>query len=131
MIVVDASAVLELLLLGPQATAVRDRLFANEEFLAAPHLLDLEIVQVLRRLALRQSISHDRAGQALDDLAAMRITRYAHLPLLRRIWSLSANLTAYDAAYLALAEVLDAGLVTCDSAFRAVPGSDVEISLIE
>ena len=128
--VVDASAVLELLLRGPRTNEVDRLLLGSGEPLAAPHLLDLEVAQVLRRIASRGLITPERAEQALDDLGALPIGRFEHLPLLRRVWALRENLTAYDAAYLALAESLDAPLVTCDAALRAAPGRSVDVILV-
>lgn len=130
MIVVDASAALELLLQGAHARAVASVTLAAGESLAAPHLLDLEVAQVMRRLARSGRIDDPRAAQAFDDLDAMPIIRYDHLPLLRRVWSLRSNVTAYDAAYLVLAEALGARLVTCDAALRRVPGCAAEVICI-
>lgn len=127
MIVVDASALLEVLLRGPRADAVARYLFGGGVGLAAPHLIDLEVAQVLRRIAARGALSAHRAAQAFDDLGAMPMTRYDHLPLLPRVWALRDNLTAYDAAYLSLAEALGAPLVTCDAALRATPGRCVDV----
>ena len=112
MIVMDASAVLEVLLQMPAASRVSRRIFAAGETLHAPHLLDVEIAQVLRRYARSGIISSDRGAEALTDLADLPIHRYPHFILLPRIWQLRHNLTAYDAAYLALAEALDAPLLT-------------------
>jgi predicted nucleic acid-binding protein len=129
-IVVDASAVLELLLRGPRAPDLGRLLLAGGAPLAAPHLIDLEVAQVLRRIASRGLLPASRAAQAFDDLAAMPIARYDHLPLLPRVWALRENLTAYDAAYLALAEAVDAPLVTCDAALRAAPDRSVDVIVV-
>ena len=120
MIVVDASAILEVLLQTPEASRVSRRIFATGETLHAPHLLDLEIAQVLRRYLRLGVISADRGANALEDLADLALHRYPHFVLLPRIWQLRHNLTAYDAAYLALAEALDAPLVTRDRALASV-----------
>ena len=120
MIVVDASAILEVLLQTPEASRVSRRIFATGETLHAPHLLDLEIAQVLRRYLRLRVISADRGANALEDLADLPLHRYPHFVLLPRIWQLRYNLTAYDAAYLALAEALDAPLVTRDRALASV-----------
>lgn len=122
MIVVDASAVLEILLQTPAAPRVSRRIFASGETLHAPHLLDVEIAQVLRRYARSGVISSDRGAEALTDLADLPLNRYPHFVLLPRIWQLRHNVTAYDAAYLALAEALDAPLLTRDRALAAAGG---------
>ena len=98
MIVVDASALLEALLRTPAAPAVENRLFDARESLHAPHLIDIEVTQVLRRYAAAGEIAADRGREALDDLAALALRRYPHEFLLARVWELRRNLTAYDAA---------------------------------
>lgn len=130
MIVVDASALLELLFRTGAAEAIEDRLFGGET-LHAPHLLDLEVAQVLRRYQRAGELSVQRGLEALEDLASFRIERYPHTIFLPRIWSLRANATACDACYLALSEVLDAPLLTCDHRLCAVPGHDARIELVE
>ena len=129
MIVVDASAVLEVLLQTPDAFRVGRRLFASGETLHAPHLLDVEIAQVLRRYARSGAISTERGAEALADLNDLPLSRYPHSVLLPRIWELRHNLTAYDAVYLALAEALDAPLVTRDRAL-ALAGAKVRVELV-
>jgi predicted nucleic acid-binding protein len=128
-IVVDASAALEVLLNTRAARPVADRLFGQGESLHAPHLIDVEVAQVLRRLHRRGEIDRTRAAQALEDLSDLPLTRYPHQVLLPRIWGLRDNATAYDAAYLALAEALDAVLVTCDGALAAVPGCAARVEV--
>jgi predicted nucleic acid-binding protein len=128
-IVTDASIVLELLLRTPTADAVEARLFGEGETLHAPHLLDVEIAQVLRRYASRGEISAARGRLSLNLLGRLPITRYTHEPLLARVWALRDNLTAYDAAYLALAEALGATLVTRDEHLAAAPGTRAAIEL--
>lgn len=130
MIVVDASAVIEVLLNTPAGVRVAGRLFADGETLHAPHLLDLEVTQVLRRYALSAELDAARSAQALEDLAALPLSRYPHDVLLPRIWELRHNVTAYDAAYVALAEALAAPLVTRDAALAASRGHAARIELL-
>ena len=130
MIVVDASALLEILLRTPAAGAVEDRLFAPGETLHAPHLLDVEAAQVIRRYTASGEIDGERGRLALDDLADFPLRRYPHDFLLPRIWSLRKNLTGYDAAYVALAEALDAPLLTRDRRLAAAAGQHAKIILV-
>jgi predicted nucleic acid-binding protein len=130
MIVVDASAIIEVLLRTPAAAAVDARLFEPGETLHAPHLLDVEVAQVVRRYVANGDVDADRGREALDDLAALRLRRYPHDLLLPRIWALRHNLTAYDAAYVALAEALDAPLLTRDRRLAAAAGVSARIELI-
>lgn len=127
MIVVDASAFLEVLLRTPAASIVEERIFAQGETLHAPHLVDLEIAQVLRRYVRTEEIDAARGEEALHDFADFPITRYSHHPFLIRIWTFRGNATAYDAAYLALAEVLAAPLLTRDRHLASVPGHTASI----
>lgn len=114
MIVLDASAAVEWLLGLQLASAVEERLAELHETLHAPHLLTVEVAQVVRRYESRGSISAARGAAALRDLADLDVTCYPHEPLLPAVWRLRANLTAYDAMYVALAHVLDATLLTLD-----------------
>ncbi|MDR3722122.1 MAG: type II toxin-antitoxin system VapC family toxin [Candidatus Acidoferrales bacterium] len=127
--VVDASAILEVLLRTPAARHVDRLIFAAGETLHAPHLIDLEVAQVLRRYVRSSIISAERGAEALADLADFPLTRYPHLILLNRIWQLRGGVTTYDAAYLALAEALDARLVTRDRAL-AKAGSRARVKVI-
>ena len=130
LIVVDASAVVEVLLQTSAAGALMDRFFGDGETLHAPHLLDVEVAQMLRRYARTGSLSSGRGAEALQDLADFPIARYPHQPFLARIWALRHNVTAYDAAYLALAEALSAPLVTRDSRLASAPGHEARIELL-
>jgi predicted nucleic acid-binding protein len=130
MIVVDASALLEALLRTPAAKVVEDRLFAPRQTLHAPHLLDVEVAQVIRRYAAKGEIDSTRGRMALIDLADLPLRRYPHDFLLPRIWSLRNNLTAYDAAYVALAEALDAPLLTRDQRLAAAAGHRAQVELV-
>ena len=90
--------------------------------LHAPHLIDLEIAQVLRRYCMSNEIRAERAEEALADLEILGIYRHSHDLLLPRVWQLRHNVTAYDAAYLALAEALSAPLLTADRRLARAPG---------
>jgi len=129
-IVVDASAVVELLLNTPTGRAVAERLERSGSTLHAPHLLDIEVAQVLRRLARQGDIEPLRGHEALADLAALPLRRYPHRFLLSRIWELRENLTAYDAAYCALAEALDATLLTCDHRIARAPQHGARVDVV-
>jgi predicted nucleic acid-binding protein len=113
-IVVDASALLEVLLRTPRGQAIEARFFDGSESLHSPHLLDVEVAQVIRRFAMTGEIDAARAQAALDDFLDLPILRHSHSLLLRRVWALRTNLTAYDAAYVALAETLEATFLTHD-----------------
>ena len=101
----------------------------NIQPLHAPHLLELEIAQVLRRYVRSASISAERAAEALADFLDLPLTRYPHFVLLPRVWQMRHNLTAYGAAYLALAEALNAPLLTRDRAL-ATTHSRARVHLI-
>lgn len=122
MIVLDASTVVELLLNTAAGARVASRIEDPQLSLHAPHLLDLEVAQAMRRYASTGILETDRAAQALTRLRELDLERWSHEPLLPRIWELRDNLTAYDGAYVALAEALDAPLVTYDRRIVAAPG---------
>jgi predicted nucleic acid-binding protein len=113
-IVVDASALLEVLLRTPLGEAIESRLFDRSQTLHSPYLLDIEVAQVIRRFAMMREIEAERAQAALDDFIGLPIWRHPHGFLLPRVWALRNNFSAYDAVYVALAEVLDATLLTHD-----------------
>jgi predicted nucleic acid-binding protein len=121
LIVIDASGLLDVLLARPEATHGLKRLLSDEgqQALHAPELVELETLNALRRLVSRGEISARRATEAVTDLEHARMTRYPHGPFRRRIWELRDELTAYDAAYLALAEALGATLFTGDAGLAA------------
>lgn len=130
MIVLDASAALELLLVTDKGRRVAERIAPPEETLHAPHLIDLEVAQVLRRYVGRREIAEVRAGQALEDFRDLDLNRYPHDVFLARIWELRHNVSAYDAAYLALAEALGARLLTSDARLGDVPNTRARIELV-
>ena len=131
MIVIDASAVLELLLRTERGGQVEARVFEAEEALAAPHLLDVEVAQALRRLVALKQLSRPRAVQSLHDYADLRIERFPHLDLLPRIWQLRDSMSAYDAVYVALTEALEVSLLTCDGKLGRSHGHRASIELFE
>lgn len=130
MIVLDASAAIEWLLQSPTGAKIDQRIFSASQSLHAPHLLDVEVAQVLLRYVRDRMITARRGQEALEDLADVRLSRYPHDFLVPRIWQLRATLTAYDAAYVALAEVLDAPLVTCDAKIAAASGHHAQVEVV-
>ncbi len=129
MIVVDASVVIQMLVADDAGRGLAAR-FAGIDAAAAPHFLDLEVANVFRRL-VREAVLTDRRGlEALGDLASMRIARHAHEILLPRIWALRDALTAYDASYVALAEMLNADLWTRDRRLARATGVRCHIELL-
>jgi len=129
-IVIDASAAVELLLGTAASVQVRARLLTVEDSLHAPHLIDLEVLQALRRHFFSGALSLGQAEEALADFSDLSVIRYPHDLFLPRIWELRHNVTAYDAAYLALAEALDAPLVTCDKSLASSSGHRVNVELV-
>lgn len=130
MIVVDASAIIDYLTRTDAFERIRERVDAPGEDLHAPHVLDLEVVHGLRRMTLRRTLEASRAEEALHDFAGLRVSRYPHTAFLTRIWELRANMTAFDAAYVALAEALDAPLLTTDGRLARAPAHRATIELI-
>lgn len=131
MIVVDASALLDLLLQTPLGTRVETRLFRDRDEFHVPHLADVEVTQGLRRLVRAGEVSSDRAADALADLADLDLHRHPHIDLVTRAWKLRENVTAYDAMYIALAEALEAPIVTCDTPLANAPGHRAKIEVIK
>jgi predicted nucleic acid-binding protein len=128
-IVIDASAAVDWLLQTSAGQRIEKRIYSHNESLHTPHLLDLEIAQVLRRLVREGAVSAHRANEAIQDLLDLRIIRYPHFVLLPRIWQLRHNLSAYDAAYVVLAENLSATLVTRDARLASASGHAAPIEL--
>ena len=114
--------------LGPGAARVRERL-GTVEYVQVPHLFDVEVLHALRRHSLGGGLPEEQSRIILSLLREMKAVRYPHLPLARRIWELRENLTAYDAAYVALAEALDAPLVTMDERLARAPGIRAVVEL--
>ncbi len=130
MIVPDCSAVAYALLREPGSESVADRLFAGNHKLHTPHLLDLELIQVFRKACRAGELDWARASQRLEDYARLPLVRYSHILFWPRIWELRNNITAYDAAYVALAEALDAPLLTRDKRLASAPGHHARIELV-
>jgi predicted nucleic acid-binding protein len=129
-IVVDASAMIEVLLQTPAAAAVEAKLYQAGQTLHAPHLIDVEVAQVLRRYAATNQVDARRCEIALHDWLAFPVHRHAHDVLLPRSWQLRANVTMYDGVYIALAEALAAPLVTRDARLGGAPGHSAVIDVV-
>ena len=108
---------------------MRGRIESPGESVHVPHLLDVEVLSVLRHHTLRRVLARERGATALQDLENIKMSRYPHTSLLGRIWELRDNLTAYDAAYVALAEALGAPLITKDERLARAPGNHATVEL--
>jgi predicted nucleic acid-binding protein len=129
LIVVDASVVAPALADdGADGDRARDRL--RGERLVAPELFDIEVVAVIRKALLAGRLDERRAAIAIADLAELDLERVRHRPLLGRIWELHRNVTPYDAAYVALAETIEATLVTADRRLSQAPGPRCQIEYL-
>jgi predicted nucleic acid-binding protein len=126
-IVADASAMLEVLLNTSRAAAMSNLLLAEGQTIHAPHLIDVEILQVLRRYVRTATLTNARAREMIQDYSDLRLKRYSHDILLERMWELRHNFTSYDAAYIALAEALEAPLITCDRALTSGHRAEVVV----
>jgi predicted nucleic acid-binding protein len=132
LIVIDASAEVAILLnIGQDVEGIRSRIARPGETLHIPHLFEIEVLHALRSLTLRGTVSSERARLALERLRDTRFVRYPHTALTERIWELRENLTAYDAAYIALAEALDAPLVTTDVRLARASGIRAAVEVYE
>jgi predicted nucleic acid-binding protein len=129
-IVLDASAAIEWLLQSPVGLKIDHRIFARSESLHAPHLLDVEVAQVLRRYVRDKTITARRGQEALEDLGDLPLSRYPHDFLMPRVWGLRTTLTAYDAVYVALSELLEAPLLTCDAKIASAPGHGADVEVV-
>jgi predicted nucleic acid-binding protein len=130
-IIVDASALLEFLLQTSIGLRVEARLFRDEDELHAPHLVDVEVLQGLRRLVRMGEVSSGRADEAIVDLADLDLHRHPHVDLLGRAWKLRDNVSAYDAMYVALAEAIEATIVTCDRPLAKAPRRGTRVEVID
>jgi predicted nucleic acid-binding protein len=130
MIVLDASALVELLLGTSLGRSIAVRIADPEVSLHAPHLADVEVAQALRRYVREGELDAGSAASALEDLRALDVQRHSHEPLLDRVFALRANLTAYDAVYVALAEALQTTLLTCDGRLARAPGMARRVELV-
>lgn len=130
MIVLDASCLVELLLGTAQGRAIATRISDPAVSLHIPHLADVEVIQTLRRYVRDGEIDQAAARDAIDDLRSLDLERHAHEPLLNRVWTLRQNLSAYDAVYVALAEALDATLLTCDARLSRAPGAFKRVEVV-
>ncbi len=131
MIVLDASALLELLLGTARGRLVAARISDPSLGLHIPHLADIEIAQALRRYVRDGELDVASAASAIENLQELDLERYSHEPLLARVWALRNNLTAYDAVYVALAELLNTTLLTCDGRLARAPGLARRVELIQ
>jgi len=130
MLVVDASCLCEVLIGGLGAGAIGERLAADGDH-AAPHVVDAEVFGVVRREHLRGRLDRTEAAQAVEDLEAWPGERFGHRLLLARAWELRDTVRGWDAMYVALAEALDAVLITTDRRLAAAPGPGCRIEAIE
>ncbi|MXY51940.1 MAG: type II toxin-antitoxin system VapC family toxin [Gammaproteobacteria bacterium] len=127
--VLDASAAIEFLLNTGPGSRLAARLVDEREAVCVPHMIDLEIAQVLRRYVLQGALGVERGSLALAHWRSLEVDRYPHEPFLSRIWELRSNVSAYDAVYVALAEALSTVLVTADRRLAGAPGVGALIEL--
>ena len=128
--VLDASGAVEFLLNTAAGKRLATRLADESEIVHVPHLIDLEIAQVLRRYTRHGTLNARTGALALEHWRNLDVQRYSHEPFLDRIWQLRDNVTAYDAVYVALAEALSAVLFTGDRKLAGTPGVDAAIELV-
>lgn len=131
MIVVDASAAVAALVDAGGVGALARHAIGTAGSLHAPHLLDVEVAAALRLLVIRDLVPAREATEALADLPGLGVQYYPHQPLLARSWSLRENLTAYDACYVALAELLGADLLTGDGRLARAPGRSCAVRVLK
>ena len=128
MIVVDTSAIIAALIGRPNVQGLTERIQSDGD-LHAPHLVDVEFQHALWRLVVSGTISDDRAADARVDFAELAVVRYPHVSLAGRMWELRHNVTAYDAAFVALAEALEVPLVTCDARLARAPSHKASVEV--
>jgi predicted nucleic acid-binding protein len=129
-IVLDASALVELLLNTPAGQTISSRINDPALGIHIPHLADVEVAQALRRYVLKGELDEGEAARALADLRALDLQRHAHEPMIDRVWELRKNVGAYDATYIAVAEVLDTILLTCDGPLARAPGMTARVEFV-
>ncbi len=127
--VLDASAVIELVLGTRSGMEILKRISDPQLSLHSPELVDIEVLNTLRRYELADIVPPDRVAHAIDNLSGLDMRRHPHGPILPRIWSWRYNLTSYDAAYVTLAEVLDAPLLTTDARLAGAPRLPVRVEV--
>ncbi len=130
MIVLDSSAAVDLLLGNRASAKIAERLCGVGQT-SVPELFDLEVTHALRGLVIAGKLKTERAEEALADLGQLPLNRYPHFPLLKRCWQLRSNCTIYDAVYIALAEILDASLITADRKLAGVPSITTSLELMD
>ncbi len=130
MIVADASVVLELVLRTALSAQCDALLLEAGAMMCAPQLINLEVVQVLRRYERGATLSLGRSSEAFQDFLDLPIVLYPHEPLITRVWQLRHTVTAYDGAYIALAEALNAPLMTCDAHLARSHGHEAVVRLV-
>ncbi len=129
MLVVDASCLAEVLVAGPRSEAIRERLASDDDH-AAPHVIDAEVLGVIRRYRMMERLDDTGATQAIDDLVGWPGERYGHRLLLSRAWELRHNVRSWDGLYVALAEALGATLLTTDERLARARGPACEIATV-
>jgi predicted nucleic acid-binding protein len=129
MLIIDASCLYEVLVAGAQAEPLRSRLSAEDD-LAAPHIIDVEVFGIIRREHLRGALDRTAASQAVQDLGRWSGERFAHTVMLRRAWELRDTVRGWDAMYVALAELLEATLLTTDRRLSRAAGPRCPIEVV-
>jgi predicted nucleic acid-binding protein len=131
--VIDASAAIEWVLQTAKGAEIEARIFRKAgvaPLLHAPHLIDVEVVQVLRKHVAKRFLSEVRGETAMQDFLQIPLRRYPHSILLPRVWEVRKNLTSYDAVYVALAEALEMPLLTCDASIADAPGHRARVDVV-